>query len=80
MKPTQPQRRALEAIRDGKVKHSMLAAHATGYSPWSAPYDVRRQTIERVISKGWARLGPVRQPGLISTAVLTDHGKEALGA
>lgn len=77
-KPTVAQRKALEAIRDGKVSHSMLAAHATGYSPWSAPYYVRRDTLERVVGRGWARVGGHKQPGFIAAVELTDAGREAL--
>lgn len=75
---TDAQRRALEAIRDGKVSHSMLAAHARGYSPWTLPHGIRRDTVERVIGNGLAKLGGHKQPSFIAKAELTDAGREAI--
>jgi hypothetical protein len=75
---TPAQRRTLEAIQAGTVRHSILAAYATGYSPWTHPPTIRRQTVQRVVDKRLAKVGPHRAPTFVATVELTAAGREAL--
>lgn len=77
-KITAPQLAVLKATRDGEIEHSMLAAHAAGYNPWSAPTGIRRSTIERTLGKGLVVVGPHRQPSFMAKLRLTDAGRRAL--
>lgn len=65
---TPAQHRALEAVRDGRVFCWRDGRVVT---------DVRRDVFERVVSYGWVSV-PGHAP--LVKAVLTDAGREALGA
>lgn len=71
---TAPQRRALEKIAEGRVKRY--------YGPrghqWATGSRVRGVVVERVIGMKLAKLGPIKQPGLVATVELTDAGREAI--
>jgi hypothetical protein len=73
---TPAQRRALEAVEGGQVVYLVLAAHARGYSPWSAPRGVRADVLARLQAKGLIKR--TRARGYVQNVALTDAGLTAL--
>lgn len=71
---TPAQRNALVKISQGRVKRYYLPR---GHK-WAGSGRVRADVIERVIGMRLAKLGPIKQPGLVATVELTEAGQEAI--
>lgn len=78
-KPLTPaQRKALEAIRDGKVKrHYPWGRGAPSWS-FSRTLGLRQDVVTRLVDARYARVGPRRNNGLFADVEITDVGMLAL--
>lgn len=80
-KPTPAQAKALEAIQAGHISRYTPWTNSRNINARSPRWnmarpeaaDVRADTVTRVVSAGWAKVGPRKDP-LFAPVVLTDEG------